>query len=136
MNSVIRDKEKLKKEAYPQITQGPKVETMMKRQDSFEVHSYNVYVNGCKLYNLEDQQTSCTYCNSRRFQVDNPVKPLATMKMMSLGYIVSLLLANPDTCAEELKYRHEYDNRENPEPNTIADFFVVEEYKAFKNNNN
>ncbi|CEP14574.1 hypothetical protein [Parasitella parasitica] len=106
---------------------------MMNRQDSFEVHSYNVYVNGCKLHNLEDQQTSCTYCNSRRFQVDNPVKPLATMKMMSLGDIVSLLLANPDTCAEELKYRHEYDNREKPEPNTIADFFDVEEYKAFKN---
>ncbi|CEP06834.1 hypothetical protein [Parasitella parasitica] len=55
---------------------------------------------------------------------------------MSLGDIVSLLLANPDTCAEELKYRHEYDNREKPEPNTIDNFFVVEEYKAFKNNNN
>ncbi|CEP12805.1 hypothetical protein [Parasitella parasitica] len=59
----------------------------------------------------------------------------ATMKMMLLGDIVSRSLANSDTRAE-LRYRHEYDNRENSEPNTIADFFVFEEYKAFKNNNN
>ncbi|CEP16963.1 hypothetical protein [Parasitella parasitica] len=57
------------------------------------------------------------------------------MKMMSLGDIVSRLLANLDTRAE-LKCRHEYDNRENPEPNVIADFFDGEEYKAFKNNDN
>ncbi|CEP12800.1 hypothetical protein [Parasitella parasitica] len=92
MNTVmIRDKEKLEKETYPQIM--------------------------------------------RRFQEDNSVKPLATMKMISLGDIFSRLLVNSDTRAE-LRYRHEYDNRENPEPNTIADFFVFEEYKAFKNNNN
>ncbi|CEP14301.1 hypothetical protein [Parasitella parasitica] len=54
---------------------------------------------------------------------------------MSLSDIVSRLLANPDTRAE-LRYSHEYDNRENPEPNVIADFFEGEEYKAFKNNNN
>ncbi|CEP16793.1 hypothetical protein [Parasitella parasitica] len=135
MNTVIRDKEKLERETNPQIMHGPQVENMMKRQASFEAHSYDVCVNGCKLYNLEDEQTSCTYCNSRRFQVANPVKPLATMKMMSLGDIVSRLLANPDTRAE-LKYRHEYENRENPEPNVIADFFDGEEYKAFTNNDN
>ncbi|CEP16931.1 hypothetical protein [Parasitella parasitica] len=59
----------------------------------------------------------------------------ATMKMMLLGDIVSRLLANPDTRAE-LRYRHEYDNRENTEANVIADFCNGEEYKAFKNNNN
>ncbi|CEP08941.1 hypothetical protein [Parasitella parasitica] len=124
MNTVIRDKEKLER-----------VETMMKRQASFEAHSYDVSVNGCKLYNLVDQETSCTYCNSHRFQVDNPVKSLATVKIMSLGDIISRLLANPDTRAE-LRYRHKYDNRENPEPNVIDDFFDGEKYKAFKNNNN
>jgi hypothetical protein len=54
---------------------------------------------------------------------------------MSIGDIISRLLANPDTRAE-LRYRHEYDNRENAEPNIIADFFDGEEYKAFKRNNN
>ncbi|CEP09364.1 hypothetical protein [Parasitella parasitica] len=99
INTVIRDNEKLERETNPHVMHGPQVETMMKRQARFEAHSYNVCVNGCKLYNLEDEQTSCSYCNSQTFEVDNPVKPLATMKMMSLGDIVSRLLANPDTRA-------------------------------------
>ncbi|CEP16636.1 hypothetical protein [Parasitella parasitica] len=116
--------------------QDPQVETTMNRQSCFEAqHSYDVCVNGCKVYNLEDHETSCTYCNSHMFLVDNPVKPLVRMKMMSLGDIVLRLLANPDTRAE-LRYRHEYDNREHTEANFIADFFDGEEYKAFKNNNN
>ncbi|CEP08750.1 hypothetical protein [Parasitella parasitica] len=57
------------------------------------------------------------------------------MKMVLLGDIVSRLLANPDTRAE-LRYRHEYDNRESTEANVIADFCNGEKYKAFKNNNN
>jgi hypothetical protein len=122
-------------ETNPKIIHGPQVESLMKRQTSLAAHSYDVCVNGCKLYNLEDEQTSCIYCDSERFDVDSPEKSLSTMKMMSIGDIISRLLANPDTRAE-LKYRHEYDNRENAEPNVIADFFDGEEYKAFKNNNN
>ncbi|CEP13999.1 hypothetical protein [Parasitella parasitica] len=110
MNTVIRDnKEKLERETNSHIIHGPQVETMMNPQACFEAqHSYNV---------------------------DNPVKPLVRMKMMSLGDIVLRLMVNPDTRAE-LRYRHEYDNRENTEANVIADFFDGEEYKAFKNNNN
>ncbi|KAI8635721.1 hypothetical protein BD408DRAFT_165030 [Parasitella parasitica] len=157
MNNMIRDSEKLERGTYiwqiifcqsvqdlpssyvtetnPKIFHGPQVEKMMKRQTSLAAHSYDVCVNGCKLYNLEDGQTTCIYCNSERFEVDSPRKSLSTMKIMSIGDIISRLLANPDTHAE-LRYRHEYDNRENVEPNVIADFFDGEEYKAFKNNNN
>lgn len=107
----------------------------MKRQTSLAAHSYDVCVNGCKLYNLEDDQASCAYCNSERFDMTYPTKPLSTMKIMSLGDIISRLIANPDT-REELKYRHQYDNRTNAQSGVIADFFDGEEYKAFKNNHN
>ncbi|CEP16975.1 hypothetical protein [Parasitella parasitica] len=113
MNTVIRDKEKLERETNPHIMHGPQVETMMNRQACLRHNTHTIH----------------------RFQVDNPVKQLATMKMMSLGDIVLRLLANPDTHAE-LRFRHKYDNKENPEPNVITDFFDGEEYKAFTNNNN
>ncbi|CEP17097.1 hypothetical protein [Parasitella parasitica] len=135
MNTVIRDKEKLEREKNPHILHGPQVENMMKRQASFEAHSYDVCVNGYKLYNMEDEQTSCAYCNSQRFQVSNPIKPLATMKMMSLGDIVSRLLSNTASRAE-LKYRLNTITEKNQSQISLPIFFDGEEYKAFKNNDN
>ncbi|CEP09908.1 hypothetical protein [Parasitella parasitica] len=53
------------------------------------------------------------------------------MKMMSLGDIVSRLLANQNTGAE-LKYRHEYDKRENPEQNVTANFLTAKNTRRLR----
>jgi hypothetical protein len=63
---------------------------------------------------------------------DNSNKPLSTMKIMSLGDIISGLLANPIT-RQDLEYRHNYENREEDElSGKIADVFDGEIYKTLK----
>ncbi|KAG2189541.1 hypothetical protein INT46_011479, partial [Mucor plumbeus] len=63
---------------------------------------------------------------------DNSNKPLSTMEIMSLGDIISGLLANPIT-RQDLEYRHNYGNREEDElSGKIADVFDGEIYKALK----
>ncbi|KAG2189772.1 hypothetical protein INT46_006025 [Mucor plumbeus] len=62
----------------------------------------------------------------------NLQEPLSTMKIMSLGDIISELLANPIT-RQDLEYRHNYDNREEDElSGKIADVFDGEIYKTLK----
>lgn len=89
------------------------------------------------MYNLNDNRTICNYCRSKRYEPNNENSnlPLSTMKVLSIGDVISRLLANPIT-REELKYRHNYDQRENAQPGVIADFFDGEEYKTFKNSGN
>jgi hypothetical protein len=54
------------------------------------------------------------------------------MKLISLGDIISGLLANPIT-RQDLEYQHNYDNREEDELSSkIADVFDGEIYKTLK----
>jgi hypothetical protein len=107
------------------------VENMMKNQSSLRAHKYDVCVNGCKLYNLNDNDSSCRHCFSQR--LDNTNKPISTIKIMSIGDILSRLISNPIT-RQELHYRHHYDNREIGDSGVIGDVFDGEEYKLMKSN--
>ena len=102
----------------------------MRNQSTLTAHQYDVCPNGCMLFHLNDESASCDHCYGQRF--DNSNKPLSTMKIMSLGDIISGLLANPIT-RQDLEYRHNYDNREEDELSSkIADVFDGEVYKSLK----
>ncbi|CEP15008.1 hypothetical protein [Parasitella parasitica] len=105
MNTTIRDNDKLARESNTQIMHGPQVERMMQQQTTLSAQSIDVCENGCELYNLEDEATECQYCSHDRFDTRNSNKPFQTMKIMSIGDIISRLIANPVT-REELRYRH------------------------------
>ena len=71
--------------------------------------------------NLQEVRKKNLGIHLQRF--DNSNKPLSTMKIMSLGDIISGLLANPIT-RQDLEYRHNYDNREEDElSGKIVDVF-------------
>ncbi|CEP16043.1 hypothetical protein [Parasitella parasitica] len=140
MNTTIRDNDKLARESNPQIMHGPQVEKMMQQQTTLSAHSYDVCENGCKLYNLEDEATECQYCSHDRFDSRNSNKPFQTMKIMSIGDIVSGLIANPVT-REELRYRHNldaghHDDDEQPDDEIdrifIRDVFDADDYQRIR----
>ncbi|KAK4509116.1 uncharacterized protein ATC70_007466 [Mucor velutinosus] len=137
MNTVLRDTEKISRESNPEIMHGPRVQSMLQRQSSLTSHEYDVCINGCKLYALEvdDEETICNICSHERYDARGDHRALSTMKVMSIGDIVSRLVANSIT-REELRYRHAYDNRdleENPSDVIIADVFDGATYKSIKN---
>lgn len=64
---------------------------MLQRQSSLTAHEYDVCVNGCKLYSLgvDEDETTCAYCEHQRYDPRRDGKALSTMKVMSIGDIVS-----------------------------------------------
>jgi hypothetical protein len=78
------------------------------------------------LYNLNDIDDECDYCYDNRYDVTG--RPLGKIKVMSIGDIVSKLLANPST-RQKLRYRHEREET----PGVIEDFFDGQVYQQYKN---
>ncbi|KAI8635885.1 hypothetical protein BD408DRAFT_438440 [Parasitella parasitica] len=126
MNTTIRDNDKLARESDPQVLHGPQVERMMQQQSTLSGHSYDVCENGCKLYNLEDDDTECRHCSHDRFDSRNSNKPFSTMKIMSIGDVLSRLIANPVT-REELRYRHNFgaEHEEDEQPEDPLDRVII-----------
>lgn len=129
----------IKLESDPKILNGPQVELMLRKQTTLSAHSYDVCKNGCKLYNLEDEETACEHCTHDRFDSENSNKAHSKMKIMSIGDVFSRLIANPIT-REELRYRHTYDSSRDdndaagdPQDRVIIrDVFDGEDYQAIK----
>lgn len=105
---------------------GPAVEDLLKKKSSIVAHEYDTCVQGCKLYNLNDEDETCEFCERDRF--DENHKPVQTMKILSIGDIVSKLLTN-ETTRRELSYRHNYER--NTTPQILRDFFDGDLYQQF-----
>ncbi|KAG2189529.1 hypothetical protein INT46_001530, partial [Mucor plumbeus] len=127
MNTMIRDHDIMMQEAPDsQIMHGTVVDEFLKKKASFVAHEYDTCVNGCKLYNVNDEQGVCSECGSDRFGEND--RPIQKMKILSVGDIVSKLLSNRKT-REELSYRTNHGRT----PGHIKDFFDGEVYQQLIN---
>lgn len=117
-----------KKEHGAKILHGEAVESRMAAKSSFEGHEYDVCMNGCKLYGLNDNNTHCTYCRAERYSSESTATPKASMKIMSIGDILAGMLANPET-KELFKYRSERESING----LYKDIFDGQDYKDMKN---
>ncbi|KAI9245565.1 hypothetical protein BDA99DRAFT_543660 [Phascolomyces articulosus] len=59
-----------------------------------ESQTYHICKNGCILYE-NDTDTSCLWCNTSRYQIDNLSKPVATMRYLPLSQLLGSMLASP-----------------------------------------
>ncbi|KAI9005433.1 hypothetical protein CLU79DRAFT_713157, partial [Phycomyces nitens] len=87
---------------------------------------YDVCPKGCKLYNLDDAQVECAACGEQRYKPNNSIVkvPIAQMKLLSIGDIISKMLADRDT-RELLQYRANRESR----AGEINDIFDGKNYK-------
>ncbi|CEP07620.1 hypothetical protein [Parasitella parasitica] len=89
---------------------------------------------------MEEEATECQYCSYDRFYSRNSNKPFQTIKNMSIGDIISRLIANPVT-REELRYRHnlDADHHDDKQPDdemdriSIRDVFDADDYQRIRN---
>jgi hypothetical protein len=64
----------------------------LKKIASFVAHDYDTCVNGCKLYNVSDEQDLCSQCKSD--SCDENDRPIQKIKILPVGDIVSKLLSD------------------------------------------
>ena len=79
-------------------------------------------MQGCRLYNLNGEDKTYRFCERNRF--DESRKLVQTMKILSIGNIISKLLTN-ETTRNELSYRHNYERN----PQVLRDFFDGDLYQ-------
>lgn len=105
---------------------GAVVDDLLKKKTLFAAHEYDTCIQGCRLYNVNDERSICDDCGSNRFDEDN--RPVQKMKILSVGDIVSKLLSNQKT-RDELSYRANYEST----PDHVKDFFDGAIYQQFLN---
>ncbi|OAD71978.1 C2H2-type zinc finger transcription factor [Phycomyces blakesleeanus NRRL 1555(-)] len=108
------------------ISHGETVDALLKSKSSVKGHEYDVCSSGCRLYGINDDQESCVNCSKPRYKTDpdQSQTPAASMKLMSVGDMLSQMLADPAT-RELLCYRA---NRESV-AGQLTDIFDGDNYK-------
>ncbi|OAD80841.1 C2H2-type zinc finger transcription factor [Phycomyces blakesleeanus NRRL 1555(-)] len=106
INTVIRDHDDIMMERGAKISHGETVDALLKSKSSVKGHEYDVCSSGCRLYGINDDQESCVDCGKPRYKTDpnQSQTPAASMKLMSVGDMLSQMLADPAT-RELLCYR-------------------------------
>lgn len=106
---------------------GPAVDNLLKANSNVKGHVYSVCVNGCKLFN--DEVDECEYCHEKRYKQSTNLEkvPTATIKILSVGDVISQLLGNEKT-RKLLRYRAERETVEG----ALNDYFDGDDYKNFK----
>ncbi|OAD74319.1 C2H2-type zinc finger transcription factor [Phycomyces blakesleeanus NRRL 1555(-)] len=106
INTVIRDHDNIMMEPGGKISHGETVDALLKSKSSVKDHEYDVCSSGCRLYGINDDQESCVDCSKPRYKTDpdQGQTPAASMKLMSVGDMLSQMLADPAT-RELLCYR-------------------------------
>ncbi|OAD74819.1 hypothetical protein PHYBLDRAFT_61130 [Phycomyces blakesleeanus NRRL 1555(-)] len=106
INTVIRDHNDIMIEPGAKISHGKTVDTLLKSKSSVKGHEYDVCSSGCQLYGINDNQESCVDCGKPRYKTDpnQSQTPAASMKLLSVGNMLSQMLADPAT-RELLCYR-------------------------------
>lgn len=102
------------------------MDDLLKAKSAIKGHEYDVCPKGCRLYGLNDEHDECTDCGEQRFKINTEIikTPKASMKIMSIGDLLSEMLANPES-RELLQYRA---NRETSQ-DQLEDIFDGENYK-------
>ncbi|OAD66746.1 C2H2-type zinc finger transcription factor [Phycomyces blakesleeanus NRRL 1555(-)] len=90
INTVIRDHDDIMMEPGAKISHGETVDALLKSRSSVKGHEYDVCSSGCRLYGINDDQKSCT-------DPDQSQTPAASMKIMSVGDMLSQMLEDPAT---------------------------------------
>ncbi|OAD72690.1 C2H2-type zinc finger transcription factor [Phycomyces blakesleeanus NRRL 1555(-)] len=126
INTVIRDHDNIMMEPGGKISHGETVDALLKSKSSVKGHEYDVCSSGCRLYGINDDQESCVDCSKPRYKTDpdQSQTPAASMKLMSVGDMLSQMLADPAT-RELLCYRA---NRESV-AGQLTDIFDGDNYK-------
>ncbi|OAD75362.1 C2H2-type zinc finger transcription factor [Phycomyces blakesleeanus NRRL 1555(-)] len=117
INTVIRDHDDIMMDHYhvvisfflepgAKISHGKTVDALLKSKSSVKGHEYDVCSSSCRLYGINDNQESCVDCGKPRYKTDpdQSQTPAASMKLMSVGDMLSQMLADPAT-RELLCYR-------------------------------
>ncbi|OAD80872.1 hypothetical protein PHYBLDRAFT_138425 [Phycomyces blakesleeanus NRRL 1555(-)] len=106
INTVIRDHDDIMMERGAKISHGETVDALLKSKSSVKGHEYDICSSGCRLYGINDNQESCVDCGKPRYKTDpnQSQTPAANMKLMSVGDMLSQMLADPAT-RELLCYR-------------------------------
>ena len=71
----------------------------LKKIALFVAHNYDTCVNGCKLYNVNDEQDLCSQCKSDTF--DKNDRLIQKIKFLSVDDIVSKFLSDNQKTIEE-----------------------------------
>ncbi|OAD71932.1 C2H2-type zinc finger transcription factor [Phycomyces blakesleeanus NRRL 1555(-)] len=126
INTVIRDHDDIMMEPGAKISHGETVDALLKSKSSVKGHEYDVCSSGCQLYGINDDQESCVDCGKPRYKTDpnQSQTPATSMKLMSVGDMLSQMLADPAT-RELLCYRA---NRESV-AGQLTDIFYSDNYK-------
>ncbi|KAI9243097.1 hypothetical protein BDA99DRAFT_544636 [Phascolomyces articulosus] len=82
-----------------------------------ESQTYHICKNGCILYE-NDTDTSCLWCNTSRYQIDNLSKLVATMRYLPLSQLLGSMLASP---LYRAMFRETFNNRRSSD--SITDIF-------------
>ncbi|OAD67127.1 hypothetical protein PHYBLDRAFT_151731 [Phycomyces blakesleeanus NRRL 1555(-)] len=93
------------------ISHGKTVDALLKSKSSVKGHEYDVCLNGCQLYGINDDQESCVDCDELQYKTDTEQSqtPAASMKLMSVGDMFSQMLADSAT-RELLHYRANWES--------------------------
>lgn len=97
----------------------------LKKKTEIKTKSYQVCINGCRLYEDNDQEAlECTNCKAKRNENGTPVR---RMKMFSVGDVVANMLTNSKV-RDLMKYRHNFDY----ESSMKCDYFSGEAYQELR----
>ncbi|OAD67122.1 C2H2-type zinc finger transcription factor [Phycomyces blakesleeanus NRRL 1555(-)] len=108
------------------ISHGKTVDALLKSKSSVKGHEYDACSSGCRLYDINDDQESCVDCGKPQYKTDpdQSQTPATSMKLMSVGDMLSQMLADPAT-RELLCYRA---NQESV-AGQLTDIFDSDNYK-------
>ncbi|KAI9010511.1 hypothetical protein CLU79DRAFT_722820 [Phycomyces nitens] len=106
VNTPIRDHDEIMLEPEAKIKHSERVNVLLKKKSNLQGHDYDVCPSGCRLYGIADGQSECSNCGEARYKMETELvkAPVAQMKLLSIGDIISKMLADPDT-QELLHYR-------------------------------
>lgn len=113
------------------------VDRMLKERSNLRSQTYDICKNGCKLFNINednDPTEDCNYCKEKRYEtVNGVIKPASTLKMMSCGDQIAVRLGD-DRVREQLLYPTNRTNKINGVLTDIHDGSVLTDFNTILDN--